>query len=189
MSWGNYARRCTLEKPGDSPRVSSNTPWASDGVSPSGSPTNCPTTLELYPVGHSNGGETAPDGLAPSGAHGSKLESLSCHPLLPDNPTGAFKTPTGLAPSGESGSQATHPLRRWRNPGTVPEFSSYTPWASDGTSPSGSRSGQRRLVAIRAFLGAQAACRQNDSRLGRLILMPSSSRRRGRANRTVAVDG
>ena len=42
-------------------------------------------------------------------------------------------------------------------PSLEPVRVSNTPWASDGTSPSGSRSGQRRLVAIRAFLGAQAA--------------------------------
>lgn len=31
----------------------------------------------------------ASDGTSPSGAHGSKLESPSYHPLLPDNPTDA----------------------------------------------------------------------------------------------------
>ena len=112
--------------PGTVPEFSSNTPWASDGASPSGSrsgvsgsPTNCPTTLELYPVAHSNGSETAPDGLAPSGAHGSKLESLSYHPLLPDNPTGAFKTPTGL-PSPVNQVHKLHTLSGAEKPGDSP---------------------------------------------------------------------
>ena len=136
-------------------------PGSRSGVS--GSPTNCPTTLELYPVAHSNGSETAPDGLAPSGAHGSKLESLSYHPLLPDNPTGAFKTPTGLprpvnqvhklhtlSGAGETRGQSPSFLatRLGLQTGQArlgavrePDSASYTPWASDGASPSGSPTG------------------------------------------------
>ncbi len=61
--------------------IASYTPWASDGTSPSGSHSGIPT-----------GSETAPDGLAPSDAHGSKLEIRFCRTIRQE----AFKTPTGL---------------------------------------------------------------------------------------------